>query len=158
MRFNFTQDVDTVFNALTDQDLYVARCVALGEKAKCVTTTSGSTVKLAVERTVRRDLPGPLAKIGNPENTIKSDVTWNNPGPGQAKSGSYTASIIGAPMPITINSTFSVRPQGDGCVYELDVKVTVKHLLLGKIAQAFAQKEVEESVPKEIEETRRQLA
>lgn len=157
MKFTFTQDVDTVFEALTNQDQYVARCEALGEKAKCATTTSGTTTKLAVERTVRRELPGPLAKIGNPENTIKSDVTWNNPGQGQAKSGSYVATVIGAPMPITINAKYSLRPTASGSEYEIDVDVQVKHLLLGKIAKSFAQKEVESSLPQEIAEMKKQL-
>lgn len=158
MKFNFDQDVDTVFAALTDQAQYVARCEALGEKAKCTTTTSGSTTKLAVERTVRRELPGPLAKIGNPENTIKSDVVWNNPGAGQAKSGSYVATVIGAPMPITINAKFTLKPVGTGTEYDITVDVTVKYPILGKIAQGFAQKEVETSLPLEIAEMRKQLA
>lgn len=157
MKFSFNQDVDTVFNALVDPERYVQRCQALGERATANATKSGSTTRLAVERIVRSELPGPLAKIASPENTFKSDITWNDSGAGAAKSGSYTASVLNSPIPITINATYTLKPVGAGCEYDIKIDVTAKHLLLGKIAQSFAQKEADAGMPKEIEELRKQL-
>ena len=105
---------------------------------------------MKVSRTVKRELPGPLAKIAKAENVIKSDVVWNNDGEGKRKSGRYDAPIEGSPIPISITATFSLTPTASGgTVYDIDVKVKAKHFLLGKVAESFAAKEVEATLPVE---------
>ena len=151
MKFTFTQDVETVYPLFIDPAIYIERCEALGETdIRCDVQTQGGRTTMNVSRTVRRDLPGPLAKIAKPENTIKSNVVWNNDGDGKRKSGRYDATIEGSPIPISITATFSLTPNASGgCVYDIDVKVKAKHLLLGKIAEGFAGKEVEATLPVE---------
>lgn len=160
MRFSFDQDIDTVFKVMTDPAIYIERCEALGESnIVCDTTTSGGRTTMKVSRTVKRELPGPLAKIASADNTIKSDVVWNDEGPGKRKSGSYNAVIEGSPIPITIKSEFSLEPAaGGGTTYNVTVDVKAKHLLLGKIAEGFASKEVEASLPVEHEWNKKKLA
>lgn len=160
MQFKFDHDVDSVFKVFTDPAIYIERCEALGEtKVQCDTTATGGRTNMTVSRTVERELPGPLAKIASGDNTIKSNVTWNDEGPGKRKSGSYDAVIEGSPIPITIKSEFSLEPTaGGGTTYNVTTKVKAKHLLLGKIAEKFASKEVEASLPQEHEWNVKKLA
>lgn len=148
MRFNFQQDVDTVYNFLIDPQIYIERCEALGEKnVKCDVSTAGNKTTMQVARTVSRDLPKVLAKLASGDNTIVSTVVWEDAGEGQTKKGYYDAKIEGAPFPITIRADFSLAPQGSGSVYSIDVKVTAKKAIIGKVAEKFAAKEVEDSLP-----------
>lgn len=150
MKFTFDQDVDTVYKFLIDSDIYIERCEALGETdIKCDVTTSGSKTTMDVERTVSRDLPKALAKIASGDNTIVSKVVWDDSGEGKKKTGYYDATIEGSPIPISIRADFSLAPQGSGTVYDIDVKVTAKGAIVGRIAQRFAGKEVEASLPQE---------
>lgn len=150
MKFDFDQDVDTVYTFLLDSDVYIERCEALGEKdIKCDVTTSGDKTIMDVERTVSSDLPKALAKLSSGDNKIVSKVVWNDGGAGQKKTGHYDAVIEGSPIPISIRADFSLAPKGSGSVYEIDVKVKAKGAIVGKIAQKFAAKEVEEALPKE---------
>lgn len=153
MQFTFDQDVDTVYEFLIDPDVYIERCEALGEKdVKCDVSTSGNKTTMQVARTVSRELPKILAKlVPSNDNTIVSTVVWNDGGEGKTKTGYYDASIEGAPFPITIRADFSLAPKGSGTVYDVKVKVTAKKAIVGKVAEKFATKEVEESLPQEHE-------
>jgi len=160
MQFKFDHDVDSVFKLFTDPAIYIERCEALGEtKIQCDTTTTGSRTNMKVSRTVERELPGPLAKIASGDNTIKSDVVWNDEGPGKRKTGSYNAVVDGSPIPITIKSEFSLEPTANGgTTYNVTVDVKAKHLLLGKVAEGFASKQVEAALPQEYEWNVKKLA
>lgn len=153
MKFTFDQDVDTVYKFLIDPDIYIERCEALGEKdIKCDVSTSGNKTTMQVARTVSRELPKVLAKlVPSNDNTIVSTVVWEDGGEGKTKTGYYDATIEGAPFPITIRSDFSLAPSGSGTVYDVKVKVTAKKAIVGKVAEKFATKEVEESLPQEHE-------
>lgn len=79
MQFTFAQDVDTVFRFLTNPEIYIERCEALGEKnVRCDTTTTGAQTTQDVSRTVVRDLPALLKKVANDESTLTSKVVWND--------------------------------------------------------------------------------
>lgn len=153
MQFTFDQDVDTVYKFLIDPDVYIERCEALGEKdVKCTATTSGAQTTMKVSRTVSRELPKVLAKlVPSNDNTIVSTVVWNDGGEGKTKTGYYDATIEGAPFPITIRADFSLAPKGGKTVYDIKVDVTAKKAIVGKVAEKFASKEVEASLPQEHE-------
>ncbi len=160
MQFTFAQDVDTVFRFLTNPEIYIERCEALGEKnVRCDTTTTGAQTTQDVSRTVVRDLPALLKKVANDESTLTSKVVWNDSGEGQIKSGHYDAKTAQGKIAITIHADFSLKPQGDGCVYTINVDVDAKAPLgMGKVVKGFAQKEVESSVPQEHEWNVKKLA
>lgn len=160
MQFKFDQDIEKVFHILVDPEIYIERCEALGEtNVQCDTQTSGGKTTMKVARTVRRDLPGPLAKIAKADNTIKSNVVWNNDGEGKRKAGYYDATIDGSPIPITIRADFSLEPTSDGGTnYNIQVTVKAKHMLLGKIAEKFAGQEVEKTLPVEHAWNKQKLA
>lgn len=160
MRFTYDHDIDSVYQLLTNPQVFIERCEAFGEKnIKCDVKATSDGVVMDVARTVHRDLPGPLAKIAKSENTISSSMTWKDEGEGKRKSGSYTATVEGSPIPITIKATYSLEPKGEGqCDYVIDFDVKAKHMLLGKIAQKFVLAETEKTVPEEVEYNKKKLA
>ena len=160
MRFRYDHDVDTVFALINDPAVFIERCQAFGEtNVTCDATTSGNRTTMKISRTVRRELPGPLAKIAKPENTIRADGDWVDEGKGAAKRGSYTATVDGSPIPITIKATYTLTPSGAGaCEYSITFDIKAKHMLLGKIAEKFVRDQTEAAVPDEVEWNRKRLA
>ena len=152
--FQYDQDVDTVFELLTDPDYLVERCEALGESnIDCEITEYDDKTVIEMSRDVERELPSALAKLFSSTQTIKVVEEWEDDGDG--KSGKTTMDIVG--QPASILATFSLQPTDDGCEYIYDMKAKVKIPIVGKKVEKFILSQVAEDVPKEIEYNQKKL-
>lgn len=157
MRYDYEHDVDTVFNLLTDEDYYKARCESQGEKnVKVTKVEAGDEITMTIERTVVRDLPKVLAKMFSNENTIVSTLKWKDHGEGQKKTGHYNADVKG--QPVTISAEFELVPRGDRCEYVISHSAKAKVPLVGKKIEKFIIEQTEATVPEEVAYDKQRLA
>lgn len=130
----FETDADTLFALLTDADVLVARCQALGEKnIECEVTEDGRKTVVRLQRTVKRDLPKVLAALFNAENTICMNETWETVG--NTYLGTYVAEVIG--QPVTLSAKFKLKPTASGCEYTIDYQCKAAIPLVGKKVEEF---------------------
>lgn len=132
---HFTQDADTVFEAMTDAVLLKQRCEALGEKnISCSVESQGRKTIVNLNRTVQRDLPKVLAAMFSAENTIKMKEQWETVG--SSYLGSYSADVVG--QPVTFSAKFKLKPTDDGgCDYSIDYQCKASIPLVGKKVEEF---------------------
>jgi hypothetical protein len=133
-RFEYAQDVDTVFQLITDPDALTKRCEALGERdAKVAVSEAGGTTKIQVARQVDQELPGFAKKLFKPTNVLVEREEWRSAGDRRVAKGELKIVGTGA----RIDSRIELSPQGAGCVYEIDFEVTAKAPLIRKKLEAF---------------------
>ncbi|MEH6551079.1 MAG: DUF2505 domain-containing protein [Pseudomonadales bacterium] len=132
----FGQNIDTVFELLTDPQFLVDRCLALGElSAECEIFEDGDHILVELTREVTRDLPSFLARIFDPVQTMSMKETWSPDGDGW--SGHWTVIIEG--QPVSINADFSLKPAANGCIYTVSHKAKAKIPLIGGKLEKFIQ-------------------
>lgn len=130
----FSTDADTLFALLTDAEILVARCQALGEtNIECEVTEQGRKTLVTLQRTVKRDLPKVLAAMFSAENTICMQETWESVG--STYLGSYVADVTGQPVKLT--AKFKLKPTFDGCEYTIDYQCKASIPLVGKKVEEF---------------------
>lgn len=133
-RFEYAHDVDTVFRLITDPDAITKRCEALGERDINVEVSEdGETTKIRIAREVDQELPGFAKKLFKPTNVLVEREEWTSAGDPKVAKGQLKIAGTGA----RIDSTIELRPQGTGCVYEIDFQVTAKAPLIRKKLEAF---------------------
>ena len=133
-RFEYAQDVDTVFALMTDPDALTRRCEALGEWNVQVDVVDGDESKtVTIKREVEQALPGFAKKLFKPKNTLVEREQWQTAG--EQKTARGHLDIVGTGG--KIDSTIRLSPSGAGCVYELDFQVTAKVPLIRKKLEAF---------------------
>lgn len=134
LSFEFDQDVDTVYNLLTDPDFLVERSTALGESnAECEVEEYDDETVVKMTREVTRDLPSVLAKMFNPSQTMNMVETWRRDG--DDWEGEYTIDIVG--QPVTMTAKFSLKAKGSGSVYQIKHGCKAKIPLVGGKVEKF---------------------
>jgi hypothetical protein len=155
MHYEYDQDVQSVFELLTDPDFLVDRCLELGElEASCEVEENGEDTIINLTRTVERDLPRVLAKVFDPVQTIRMTETWVPDGP-DAYKGRYTFEVVG--QPVTIRATFELYQTDDGCCYAIDHSVKAKVPLIGSQVEKFIRGQVVDGCQAEMEYVEQQL-
>jgi len=142
MEQNYGAPIDKVFALLTDPRWLQGRSAAIGElSAKVKARKSGGGVTLTMNRRVKRDLPGLVAKVLSPESDLVFEEVWSTAGDGGARTGTLAMEAVGQPVKMT--ATFELAPAGKGCIYRITHKCKSGVPLIGGVVEKFAQGQVE---------------
>jgi uncharacterized protein YndB with AHSA1/START domain len=142
MEQKYKAPVDRVFALLTDPKWLQQRSVAIGElSAKVKAKKAGGGVTLTMQRRVKRELPGLVAKVLSPEADLVFEESWSAPASGGARTGTLTMDAVGQPVKMT--ATFELLPSGKGCVYRITHRCKSSVPLIGGVVEKFAQAQVE---------------
>jgi uncharacterized protein YndB with AHSA1/START domain len=142
MEQKYAAPIDKVFALLTDSKWLQERSAAIGElSARVRAKKSGGGVTLTMNRRVKRELPGLVAKVLSPESDLVFEETWSAPGEGGARTGTLTMDAVGQPVKMT--ATFELVPSGKGCVYRITHRCKSSVPLIGGMVEKFAQGQVE---------------
>lgn len=126
--------VQPVFEALTDPGFLIDRNLALGElSSECEAKESDGRIVVSAVREVRRDLPGALAKLFNPLNTMDMTEQWDADGNGWQ--GHWTLEVRG--QSVTIFGNFELTPTETGCRYSVSHRVKVNIPFVGRQVQKY---------------------
>ena len=148
IKYQFSHDVELVFEQLTDPDFLVKRCVSLGEKnIQCEVEYEGRKTTVELTRTVKKDLPKFLAKLFGDENTMTMVESWEDIGAN--KIGSYAVEVAG--QPVTLSANFTLKPNSEGCEYEITYAAKAKIPMVGKKVEAFILGQTEEGMRQEMD-------
>lgn len=154
LEFTFDQDVNTVFNLITDPDFIVERCVALGEvEADCDVEDYEDKTVVTIRRVVSRDLPAFLAKLFDTQQTLKMVETWNKDG--ENWQGEYRVDVEG--QPVTVTAKFSLEAKGSGSLYRIQHKAKANIPLIGGKVEKFILGNTESGAGAELEYTQNAL-
>lgn len=155
VQIDFDQDVETVFNLITDPDFLVERSVALGElEADCDVEDYDDKTVVKLRRVVTRDLPAFLAKLFDPKQTLKMTETWNKDG--SDWKGDYSIEVEG--QPVSISATFSLSAKGTGCSYQIQHKAKANIPLVGGKVEKFILSNTADGANQELEYAKQKLA
>ena len=142
MEQKYSAPIDQVFTLLTDPRWLQERSAAIGElSAKVKAKKSGGGVTLTMNRRVKRDLPGLVAKVLSSEADLIFEEVWSAAGDGGARTGTLSMEAMGQPVKMT--ATFELAPAGKGCVYRITHKCKSSVPLIGGVVEKFAQGQVE---------------
>lgn len=137
-RNRFDADVERVFAALSDPDRLAAMNTAIGATDCAVVSQDdrGGAPWLVTSRRVTVDLPGFARKVMQPTNTVVQTDDWSASEPDGSRTCRYRVEVKGVPS--RIDGTMTLRPDGDGCVQQIDAEVKVSIPLLGGRLEKFA--------------------
>ena len=153
--FNFDQDVETVFNLITDPNFLVERSTALGElEADCDVEDYEDKTVVKMRRIVSRDLPAFLAKLFNPKQTLMLEETWLKDGDNWK--GKYVVTVEG--QPVTVSADFTLSSNGSGSCYKISHKAKANIPLVGGKVEKFILANTEDGATKELEYAKQRLA
>lgn len=146
--------VKSIFEALTDPEFLTDRNLALGElSSECEAEESKGRTAISAVREVRRDLPGALAKLFNPLNTMDMTEQWDAEGRGWQ--GQWTLEV--RDQPVTIFGTFELIPTETGCRYSVSHKVKVIIPFVGRQVQKYILGQTAKGATDELEYLRNYL-
>ena len=154
LTINYTQDVDTVYQFVTDPENIKKRCEASGERnVRIEVKESGGTKIITATREIDSDLPGFAKRLFSATNTIIERREWRDAG--EKKTCKSHIDVVGTPGKIDSNVTIS--PSGSGCTYDIEFEVTAKVPLIRKKLEAFIAKTTGEGMREEHDYNQRQI-
>ena len=141
-------DLDTVWEILSDPQFRVDRSEALGEfNAECEVETEDDSATVTMSRDVERELPSVLAKVFNSRQSLSFVEQWQWDGEGWT--GTLQVEVQG--QPVKISADFSLKPDGDGCVYEITHYCKAKIPLVGGKVEKFVLAETDKGAEEELD-------
>ncbi len=144
----YNQDVETVFKAFVDSDFMLGKYTALGARHIQILDNAnrGGTHFLKVAREVPASVPGALKQFISPWNKLVQSEQWQ----GEAGGTRRCRITIETPgIPVTIVGTLTLRPEGQGCVNDVQMEVSSNIPLVGRALSSFVGGETEKSVTAE---------
>ena len=154
LTINYTQDVDTVYQFVTDPENIKKRCEASGERnVRIEVEESGGTKIITATREIDSDLPGFAKRLFSATNTIIERREWRDAG--EKKTCKSHIDVVGTPGKIDSNVTIS--PSGSGCTYDIEFEVTAKVPLIRKKLEAFIAKTTGEGMREEHDYNQRHI-
>jgi hypothetical protein len=154
LTINYTQDVDTVYQFVTDPENIKKRCEASGERnVRIEVEQAGGTKIITATREIDSDLPGFAKKLFNATNTIIERREWRNAG--EKKTCKSHIDVVGTPGKIDSNVTIS--PSGSGCTYDIEFEATAKVPLIRRKLEQFIAKTTAEGMRDEHDYNQRTL-
>ena len=154
LTINDTQDVDTVYQFVTDPENIKKRCEASGERnVRIEVEEAGGTKIITATREIDSDLPGFAKKLFNATNTIIERREWRDAG--DKKTCKSHIDVVGTPGKIDSNVTIS--PSGSGCAYDIEFEATAKVPLIRRKLEQFIAKTTAEGMRDEHDYNQRTL-
>ena len=136
MEQKYNAPVDKVFALLTDPKWLEARCLALGELSASVKAKKAAGgVAVTMNRKVKRELPGIIAKVISPEANLVFEEKWSADDDG-VRTGTMTMDAVG--QPIKMVAEFELAPAGKGSIYRITHKCKCSVPLIGGTVEKFA--------------------
>lgn len=155
IHYEFEHDVESVFNLLTDPEFLVDRCLELGElEASCDINQQGDTTVVKLTRKLERELPGFLAKMMDPVQTMNIKEQWQSDTE-DGWVGEYIFEVEG--QPVSISAKFELYPTDMGSCYSIEHKASAKIPLVGRKIEKFIHTQAEEGCTAELDYLRDQL-
>jgi hypothetical protein len=155
LNYEFEHDVESVFNLLTDPDFLVDRCLELGElEASSDVDQKGETTAVNMTRKLERKLPGFLAKMMDPVQTIHIKEKWQ-PDEEGGWVGEYAFEVEG--QPVSISAKFELYPTDMGCCYSIEHQASARIPLLGRKIEKFIHTQAVEGCTAELDYLRERL-
>jgi len=134
VKFDFEHDVQTVYEALTDPDFLVDRCLALGElSAECDVEENDDETVVHLVREIKREVPKFLAKLFGDVQVTEMQEKWVPDGEGWR--GAWTLKVRG--QPVTISADFKLVPTAKGCRYSVTHRAKAAIPLVGGRVEKF---------------------
>ncbi|MBW1757735.1 MAG: DUF2505 domain-containing protein [Deltaproteobacteria bacterium] len=154
LTINYTQDVNTVYDFVTDPENIKKRCEASGERnVRIEVEEAGGTKIITATREIDSDLPGFAKKLFNATNTIIERREWRDAG--DKKTCKSHIDVVGTPGKIDSNVTIS--PSGSGCTYDIEFEATAKVPLIRRKLEQFIAKTTAEGMRDEHDYNQRTL-
>jgi Protein of unknown function (DUF2505) len=154
MTFDFKQNVDKVFQLLTDPDFLVERNLALGDiESDCETEDDADQTVVRMTRKLKREIPRILAKMFDPVQSMELEEIWHRDDDGWR--GDYQIKIIG--QPVTLGASFSLKANGKGARYTISHRCKAKIPLVGGKVEKMVLSQTESGATEELEYARKKL-
>lgn len=130
--------VERVFGVLSDPDQLAVMNAAVGatDCALLSHDERDGAPHVVTSRRVTVDLPGFARKVMQPTNTVVQTDDWSPAESDGSRRCRYHVEVKG--VPLRIDGTMTLRPDGDGCVQEIDAEVKVSIPLVGGRLEKFA--------------------
>ncbi len=145
----YDYDLETVWAAFTDASFVQGKYEGVGARAirlqKCEVTDQ--RFDLVVEREVELDAPAVLQSFLGKWNRVVQSEHW------QQKGDEYvnTFSVDSAGIPVSIKGVGVLKPDEQGCIYEIDVHITSDAPLVGRKLAQFVAESTERSLDEEFD-------
>lgn len=153
--YEFSQDIASVFEHLTDPQFIVDRSIALG-----ALSSEGEMIEeddrreLTLTRKLENDVPAFVAKIMGAEQSLEIKEIWEREGDDWA--GTSDTKAVGKPVDIHVD--FKLVSTNKGCKFTADIKAKVAIPLIGRKIEKFAQEQVFEEMTADMGYTSDQLS
>jgi uncharacterized protein YndB with AHSA1/START domain len=148
-KHTYKQPIDTVFSAFGNPEAITQRLEAMGARNINLVTCELSETGLVVhqEREVPTDVPGVLKKVLGEWNHVVQKETWV-----KKDDGCHCDILVKLEgVPVTIEGTLFLHPEGEGCVNEIDLKINCSIPLIGGKLAKFVGHNVIEGMQEEFE-------
>lgn len=140
-------DIARVHDLLTQPKWLEQRCLDLAELSAVIKREKRAKgVVMRMQRRVKHDLPGLVAKVLSPVTDIVFVEHWTPEADGY--SGEMSIELIG--QPVTASATFSLRPAGKACVYRSDIEAHCRVPLVGGVVAKFVLGKLEKGCTDEL--------
>jgi hypothetical protein len=155
IQYDLEHDIESVFGLLTDPDFLVDRSLQLGElEAACEVSDDGEIAVVEMTRKLKRDLPGFLAKMMDPVQTVRITERWQADGEG-GWTGEYDFEMEG--QPVWVGADFELYPTDAGCCYAIEHRTRAKIPLIGRKIEKFVLTQAEQGCMAELDYLRDRL-
>ncbi|MFK8017009.1 MAG: DUF2505 domain-containing protein [Gammaproteobacteria bacterium] len=144
--------IDELYALFIDKQFYLDKFTACGARNvkinKAAATDDGFVV--ASERDVPADVPGVLKSFLGDWNTIAQTESWEGD-PGDEYYNDFEIAAQG--VPVEMNGTMNLMPDGDGCVNDIEIEIKCSIPLVGKKLAQFVASDTEKTLAAEYEFT-----
>lgn len=134
VEFEFEQDVQSIYETLTDPQFLVDRCLALGElDAECEVEEGDEITTVKLVREIERDIPKVLARLFKGAQVTEMTEEWQPHKKGWR--GHWTLSVRG--QPVTVEADFTLEPTRKGSRYTVSHRAKAKIPVVGRQVEKF---------------------
>lgn len=151
----YAYPVETVWEAFRDPSFVEAKFMAIGAREVNLIKCDGDadSMVLVVEREVELDAPSVLKSFLGRWNRIVQSENWTR------KDDQYVNKfrVNAGGVPVRITGVGTLRPDEDGCVYEIDIEVVSEVPLVGRTLAQFVGTSTEETLDAEFDYTSENL-
>ncbi|MEM7282438.1 MAG: DUF2505 domain-containing protein [Pseudomonadota bacterium] len=144
----YSQDTNKLYEVFTDANFYQEKFSGVGAKNVQILDASDADEKFSIttQRDVPADVPGLLKKFLGEWNTIKQTEVWQSYGDNEFGS---EISIEAAGVPVKIGGSMLLRPEGDGCVNDIELEIECSVPFVGKSLAEFVAADSKKSLEQE---------
>ncbi len=138
----YEHDVETVYEAFTDPDFYVDKFEGIGCRNVEVLESSEDDdggFQVEVHREVKADAPAILQAIIGEWNTLIQSENWQIVEDGEEYSNELD--IESESTPVSISGTMTLTADGEGCVNEVELRISCSVPLVGRKVEDFVAKD-----------------